>query len=286
MSKPTVLSLESPALQAILLDLVLLQRWEILRRSQRELTPGHLAFAWRCELAETQRSLDQLIEAGLVVRLKASRSRRHVAYRAVAPEVSLVWDPESPTQVELVRRYMAQYRAYSRELLDRHDKLPWGLRKRRYYNGFATLTLTDVEYTALGRLAREMFDVLDAADRRAEARAAGKLPDNGLPAGEEPYHFAFDLWALYEYEPPMPHLEIWDKTSIAKESDRAARSASNVLTAKETDVARRLAAGESRPEIAKAVGLTVNTIASTTKRVYAKLGVRNRAELVARMRLS
>lgn len=286
MSKSTILSLESPALQAAIMDMALLQRWEILRRSQRELTPGQLAAAWRCELSETQRSLDQLVEAGLVARLKASRSRRHVAYRAVSPEVSLVWDRDSTTHVELVKRYLAQYRVYSRELLDRHDKLPWGSRTRPFYNGFATVTLTNQEFTTLGRLVREMFDVLDAADQRAEARAAGKLPDIGLPPGEAPYHFAFDLWNLYEYEPPMPHLEVWDKASIAKEVDRAARSASTVLTAKETDVARRLAAGDSRPEIAKAVGLTVNTIASTTKRIYAKLGVRNRAELVARMRLT
>ena len=286
MSKPTVLSLESPALQETVLDIALLQRWEILRRSQRELAPSHLATAWRCELAEAQRSLDQLVESGLAVRLKASRSRRHVAYRAVASEVSLVWDPESPKEVELVKRYLAQYRAYSREILDRHDSQPWGSRRRPYYNCFATIALTSDEYTAIGRLTREMFDILDTADRRAEARAAGKLPDSGMPPGESPYHLAFELWALYHQEPPMPHLEIWDKASIAKESDRAARSASNVLTAKETDVARRLAAGESRPEIAKAVGLTVNTIASTTKRVYAKLGVRNRAELVARMRLT
>lgn len=286
MPKQTVISLESPALQAIILDLVLLQRWEILRRSQRELTPGDLATAWRCELPEAQRSLDQLVESGLVVRLKASRSRRHVAYQAVALDVSLMWDPDSPTQGEVVKRYLAQHRSYSRELLDRHEKMPWGSRKRRYYNGFATITLTDDEYTAIGRLARGMYDILDAADRRAQTRAAGKLPDSDLPEGEAPYHLAFDLAALYEYEPPMPHLEIWDKTSISKESDRAARSASTVLTAKEADVARRLAAGDSRPEIAKSVGLTVNTIASTTKRIYAKLGVRNRAELVARMRLT
>jgi DNA-binding CsgD family transcriptional regulator len=41
-----------------------------------------------------------------------------------------------------------------------------------------------------------------------------------------------------------------------------------------------LARGQSCPEISSALDVSVNTVRTITKRLYAKLGVRRRAELV------
>ena len=55
------------------------------------------------------------------------------------------------------------------------------------------------------------------------------------------------------------------------------------LSPREKDVAVALAQGSSRPEIAEKFGISINTVASIGKRVYAKLGVSRRAELAARL---
>lgn len=55
------------------------------------------------------------------------------------------------------------------------------------------------------------------------------------------------------------------------------------LTPRERDVVGRLVAGASTREIASATGLTVSTINTYMKRIFAKLGVHSRVELLARV---
>lgn len=54
------------------------------------------------------------------------------------------------------------------------------------------------------------------------------------------------------------------------------------LTSREYDVLRRVAMGETNPEIAEALGLARNTVKAYLQSVLQKLGARNRVEAVAR----
>ncbi|MFK7989005.1 MAG: helix-turn-helix transcriptional regulator [Sandaracinaceae bacterium] len=55
------------------------------------------------------------------------------------------------------------------------------------------------------------------------------------------------------------------------------------LTPRERDVVGRLLSGASTRQIAKSTGLTVATVNTYLKRIFAKLGVHSRVELVARI---
>jgi len=55
------------------------------------------------------------------------------------------------------------------------------------------------------------------------------------------------------------------------------------LTPRERDVVGRLLSGASTRQIAKSTGLTVATVNTYLKRIFAKLGVHSRVELVARV---
>jgi two-component system, NarL family, nitrate/nitrite response regulator NarL len=54
------------------------------------------------------------------------------------------------------------------------------------------------------------------------------------------------------------------------------------LTRREYEILRRVAMGETNPEIAEALGLTRNTVKTYLQRALEKLGVRNRVEALAR----
>ena len=55
------------------------------------------------------------------------------------------------------------------------------------------------------------------------------------------------------------------------------------LTPRERDVVGRLLSGASTRQIAQSTGLTVATVNTYLKRIFAKLGVHSRVELVARV---
>jgi ATP/maltotriose-dependent transcriptional regulator MalT len=76
----------------------------------------------------------------------------------------------------------------------------------------------------------------------------------------------------------------WVARTDAELKRIAGRSASAGLTPTETRVAEVVAAGRSNKEAAAELSVTVRTIESNLSRIYAKLGVRSRTELAARLR--
>lgn len=65
--------------------------------------------------------------------------------------------------------------------------------------------------------------------------------------------------------------------------DVQAMLANTPLTPRERDVVGRLVSGHSTRDIASATGLTVATVNTYLKRIFAKLGVHSRVELLARV---
>jgi DNA-binding CsgD family transcriptional regulator len=65
---------------------------------------------------------------------------------------------------------------------------------------------------------------------------------------------------------------------------RRTRPGANALTAREWDVARLLAARATNREIAVALGLSPHTVRHHGEHVFAKLAVRSRRDVAARLR--
>ena len=70
-------------------------------------------------------------------------------------------------------------------------------------------------------------------------------------------------------------------TTVAEMDDAPAMA---LLTERQRLVARRLVVGSSLPEIAKDLGISLETARGYRKEIYARLGVTNRVELVATLR--
>src|ERR1019366_2738993 len=76
----------------------------------------------------------------------------------------------------------------------------------------------------------------------------------------------------------------WSDDPAEVERRRSSALAQLGLTRREYDVLRRVALGETNPEIAEAMNLSRNTVKSYLQSTFSKLGTRNRVEALARAR--
>lgn len=292
--QPTILSLKCPKLRAALGDLGMTQRWEVLRRSTKPLTAHELAEACGVSDGIAQRSLDLLVEAGLVVRIRASARRREITYQPASERVLVEWDSDSDSDLGFLLQLRQAVRAYSRSVIDRNDTpetrgMP-GLPK---FRGIQSFSFTRDEAESIAQTLRSAWAFVTRVEMQARERAAAARSGSAVrkdkggdaaAAEDIPYHLAMEFRPLKQAELPLSDIGTWEKRTLARELAYLSSAPASVLTQREQEIARRLAAGESRPQVAKALGLTANTIASATKRMYAKLGVRSRAEFVSRMK--
>ena len=96
-------------------------------------------------------------------------------------------------------------------------------------------------------------------------------------AAREAMHAARAVFEKFGYR-------LWVERTDAELKRIAGRSASAGLTPTETRVAQVIASGRSNKEAAAELSVTVRTIESNLSRIYAKLGIRSRTELAARLR--
>ncbi|MEY3144154.1 MAG: Bacterial regulatory protein luxR family [Planctomycetota bacterium] len=285
--KPVVLKLSDPKVASIYSDFPLMQRWEMLRRSEEPLTPTQLAQVCRTSVATVQHGLDQLQAAGLVVRLKASARSRQIKYRVVSTSLIFEYDEQSEEQRRRVADQREALKQYGRRCIDRAHttRLP-----AEQFLGYWTTDITTILTKAE---AREIRDVMIGAGRAIgaiEHRARARLKSEAAKSSEPPpapsfgWYIRIQLQQLVEPELPIPAVTATDTSGTELLYAELAARPDGILSPRELEVARLLAAGTSRPKIAESLGLAKNTVATMSKRIYSKLKVHSRAELVARVK--
>lgn len=91
-------------------------------------------------------------------------------------------------------------------------------------------------------------------------------------------------WASRLYARGLAHCERLAEEGIRRPGEAVEQTLRRApLTPRERDVVSLLVAGFSTREIATETGLTVSTVNTYLKRIFSKLGVHSRVELIARM---
>lgn len=104
--------------------------------------------------------------------------------------------------------------------------------------------------------------------------------------GQAPTGSQLDLlkWASRLYARGLAHSERLADEGSRRPGEAVEQTLRRApLTPRERDVVSRLVSGFSTREIATETGLTVSTVNTYLKRIFSKLGVHSRVELIARM---
>ncbi|MEY3022939.1 MAG: hypothetical protein RIS86_2137 [Planctomycetota bacterium] len=251
--------------------------WELLRRLDRPSSSDELAKSAGIPRGAVQSALDAFERVGLVGRRRAKGGTRGFGWVTTRPAIVVSYRVGDPRDQGLLADLDALFDRKRREEIAARIK-PESMRGARDYS-----------WTSMhaGRLdddeIKELWELLQGLSRFF-MRAAER--HKGAPAGSDhscTHHASVSVDPLLPGVMPLPNLQIighrWAK-SVAK---GIASDWTHALTKRETEIARALARGATSRTVADEMGISQHTVVEYTRRIYRKLGVRNRAGLAARI---
>jgi DNA-binding CsgD family transcriptional regulator len=257
--------------------------WELVRRFTRPCTVDEISVLAHCDPAKAQSTLDLLAAAGLLEKLPIRAERRTTTYRSRHEAIVVSYDPDDAAHLALARHFSDRVLAAGRESIaafyanegNRVSKAPLRWRHRSY----CSAALKPEHIDELKRMVRQIHDYMISV--QAEIR-------NIDATQPQDCNFQIMIEAVPSDPPtlPMPQLYLVGRDRAKEVAERSASTGMHPLSPRERQVAALLASGQTRPEIAAALGVSLNTVATIGKRIYAKLGVKRRAELASRLRSS
>jgi DNA-binding CsgD family transcriptional regulator len=254
--------------------------FEVIRRFSRGVQQEDLGAATGLPMHQVRMLVEQLASIGLV---RVKRARRGGAHRlhAACQQVTILSDPAVQEEIAEVRRHFRDATAdAARELRAavQRDRSPAPFARDGHFwlDSLVKFELSKEEWVAFSRLLWQVFDHLAS---RASSRTATR------PADVRPCDHVLAITIVPTTRPLLPGPVIRSNRRPVRPGDGGDRLPDGVatLTTREGTVAFMIAAGTTRRDIAKRLGLSENTVATFAKRAYAKLGVHSRRELVHRL---
>lgn len=223
-----------------------------------------------------QAKLDQLCELRLVKALRASQAHREWRYKLASSEFCIRVDTSNPDSWRRVcAHHLAQRDRIRREVEARRSKtvVP------PMFQFFSTHTafMTAAEQFELRARIRRVESFMAALEKRSHSGGPA-AEGRGGPEKSTLHAVTLEVVPLDSPLSPQPPVHFLARGTpgdrqVAKSTDRA------LLSPRETEVARLLAEGLSRPQIAKTLRLSLHTVCTQSAAIYRKLGVRTRAHL-------
>lgn len=264
--------------------------WELVRRAGRAVTADEIAARAAVPVANVQAALGHLLAAGLVKPALAVGTRRRDGFKIAHERLVIAYDGDDAAQAGIARRLRSELASHGRSVLETaraqaalhpshasHAE-PSPKSDEQAIEVHRSVHLEPHEFAELSRRMQAVHDYLEMLERNA----------GGRPHACN-FHVTLEARPLRTPVLPTATLHvIHRKLTLGGEGSHsgsglgggAAARRTSVLSAREREVGEMLARGKSCPEIAGSLSVSVNTVRTITKRLYAKLGIRRRAELV------
>jgi DNA-binding CsgD family transcriptional regulator len=257
----------------LLLNEEVMSVWELVRRRKKPVEVAEIARAVDLEHLFAQRALDELVELGLIEALRARADRRTPTYRSTCERISIGLRADDATDRKLWDGLSRRFEEAADRLAKNHlplEKATDDTRSRMIYSLPMRIALSEMHEL------RHRLDELSAFLHMLQERHTGE-------GGKDDYfcNYRFELQVQPLAEPVRPQPVVMARFVDRDAKDGAARvDPLAALSKRERQVAIALVRGRTRNETADELGIKPGSVATLAKRIYRKLGVSSRVELV------
>lgn len=246
--------------------------WGLLRTEKAPLSLAHISERLGITIAAVQAALELLEAASLVRKLRAGNGRRTITYASMKDSIDVEL-PNGPDHEATVQKWteagLRHQEAILARMLPYRERSPDG---DRFWAFAAYFKATDADFAELLRrmVAVTTFfrEILDRQNKP-------------LPEGERmSRHHAVFLRVAPVVGPVREGPLVKMRTDTVVRTIRSGRKvAPSSLAKRERQIASMLQRGLSRAEVAKRLGISVDTVSSHCKSIFKKLGIKRATEL-------
>ena len=259
------LDLSTPDVVELVSDFDALVVLEALRRAHAIASARQLEGSTGLAASAIDAQLARLASLGLVRRTRAVRGRVATGYSADQEPLVLTFDPADPQSA--LRAATVRL-----ALLSHAARIAAARSVARSTVGVVPMDAK--HYASLMR----SHDRVDEA--LAEAGRGGGSP-SGNGNGRTPrYRVQMSVETVAPGPLALPTVMLMQRAESGRMSERQARPALRDLSTREREVAEALGGGSTKREIAEKLGIKFSTVNTLVTRIYRKLGVTRRAQLV------
>jgi DNA-binding CsgD family transcriptional regulator len=265
------LDLSTPDVVEFISDFDALIVLEALRRAHAIASPRQLegTTGLSADVIETQ--LARLASFGLVRRTRGTRGRVSTGYSTSQDPLVLTFDPADPQSA--LRTATVRL-----SLLSHAARIAAARSVARTTVG--VLPMDAKQYASLMR-SHDRVDESLAAAKHVVGSGNGNGNLNGNGNGRTPrYRVQMSVEPVASGTVALPTVMLMQRAEAGRMAERQERPAIRDLSARERQVAEALGGGSTKREIAEKLGVKFSTINTLVTRIYRKLAVTRRAQLV------
>jgi len=263
------LDLSTPDVVEFISDFDALIVLEALRRAHAIASPRQLEGTTGLSAGIIETHLARLASFGLVRRTRGTRGRVSTGYSTSQDPLVLTFDPADPQSA--LRTATVRL-----SLLSHAARIAAARSVARTTVG--VLPMDAKQYASLMRSHDRVDESLAAAKHVV---GSGNGNGNGNGNGRAPrYRVQMSVEPVASGTVALPTVMLMQRAEAGRMAERQERPALRDLSTREREVAEALGAGSTKREIAEKLGVKFSTINTLVTRIYRKLAVTRRAQLV------
>lgn len=251
--------------------------FEVIRRFGGPVVAAKVAEASGLSLGRVMERIDALASIGLVRAIRPRAPRKVFAYEATCSRVVVTFDSRSPEESRSVLHLQACATRDAEEAMHVQPASAIdGTAGRAWHQTRIKCRLRPEHMKGLGQRLHAVGEYL--------MQVASEAPMDGTDSSPL-CNFVVGINLVPLDVPLLPSAPIVavPRTAVAASIASDASTGFAGLTVRERQVAVALRDGRTRNQIAHELGISPNTVGTVTRKLYAKLGVHRRAELVTRL---